>query len=103
MPYVFNVEVYGTGGSFRNNQLAGDMLPGQTGFATIPTILPDSGDVSHHPFDGEVAELIDALNSGRRPMPDLEDAAETTEICLAAEMSAQRNRAVRLPLQNDAV
>lgn len=98
MPYVFNVEVYGTGGSFRNNQFAGDLYEGQTGFATIPTILPDSGDVSHHPFDGEVAELIDALNTGRRPMPDIEDAAETMEICFAAEISAREGKPVRLPL-----
>jgi len=98
MPYVFNVEVYGTAGSFRNNQFAGDLYEGQTGFATIPTILPDSGDVSHHPFDGEVAELIDALNTGRRPMPDIEDAAETMEICFAAEISAKEGKPVRLPL-----
>jgi len=98
LPYVFNVEVYGTAGSFRNNQFAGDLYDGQTGFATIPTILPDSGDVSHHPFDGEVAELIDALNAGRRPMPDIEDAAETMEICFAAEISARQRQAVKLPL-----
>lgn len=98
MPYVFNVEVYGTAGSFRNNQFAGDLYEGQTGFATIPTILPDSEDVSHHPFDGEVAEFIDALNTGRRPMPDIEDAAETMEICFAAEISAKEGRPVRLPL-----
>jgi UDP-N-acetyl-2-amino-2-deoxyglucuronate dehydrogenase len=98
MPYVFNVGVYGTQGTFRNNQFYGDILPGQTNFASIPTVLPDSGDVSHHPFDGEVAEFIDALNTGRRPMPDLEDAAETMEICFAAELSATEGRPVKLPL-----
>lgn len=99
MPYVFNVEVFGTAGTFRNNQYAGDMLRGQTGFATVPTILPDSGDVSHHPFDGEVNELIEALTAGRRPIPDVEDAVETMEICFAAETSQKENRPVRLPLQ----
>ncbi|HSW44066.1 MAG TPA: Gfo/Idh/MocA family oxidoreductase [Phycisphaerae bacterium] len=99
MPYVFNVEVYGTKGSFRNNLLAGDMLKGQTGFATIPTILPDSADVSHHPFDGEIAHFIDCLNRDRRPLPDLEDAAETTQVCLAAAMSAERGRPIRLPMK----
>ena len=99
MPYVFNVEVFGTKGTFRNNRFAGDLFSGQTDFATIPTIAPDSGDVSHHPFEGEVAHLIDCLNRNRRPMVDLEDAAETTEVCLAAEMSAQRRRPVTLPLR----
>lgn len=99
MPYVFNAEVFGTKGSFRNNLLAGDMLKGQTGFAVVPTILPDSADVSHHPFDGEIDHFIDCLNRNRRPMPDLEDAAETTEVCLAAAISAKRGRPVRLPLK----
>jgi len=99
MPYVFNVEVFGTKGTFRNNQLAGDMLNGQTGFATVPTILPDSADVSHHPFDGEVDHFIDCLNRNKRPLPDLEDAAETMEICLAAELSAKRGKPVKLPLK----
>lgn len=99
VPYVFNVEVYGTRGTFRNNQLAGDMLKGQTGFATVPTVLPDSSDVSHHPFDGEVAHFIDCLNRKQRPMPDLDDAAKTMEICFAAELSARRGRPVKLPLR----
>lgn len=98
MPYVFNVEVYGTRGTFRNNRLAGDMFSGQTGFAEIPTIMPDSPDVSHHPFDGEVDHFIDCLNRDRRPLPDLDDAAETTEVCLAAEMSARLAQPIRLPL-----
>jgi predicted dehydrogenase len=98
MPYVFDMQVFGTAGTFRNNQFYCDLLKGQTNFATIPTILPDSGDVSHHPFDGEVAEFLDSLAAGRRPMPDLEDAAETMEICFAAEMSAAQGRPVSLPL-----
>lgn len=98
MPYVFNVEVLGTKGCFRNNQFAGDLYKGQTGFATVPTIMPDSSDVHHHPFVGEVDEFITALNENRRPMPDIEDAAETIEICLAAELSAQQRRPVALPL-----
>ncbi len=98
VPYVFNVEVYGTKGTFRNDRVAGDMLKGQTGFATVPTILPDSSDVSHHPFDGEVAHFLDCLSRNRRPLPDLEDAAETMEVCFAAELSAKRGRPIRLPL-----
>lgn len=98
MPYVFDAQVYGTEGTFRGNQFYGRIFEGQTHFASIPTILPDSGDVSHHPFDGEVAEFMEALNTGRRPMPDVEDAAETMEICFAAQMSAGEHRPIKLPL-----
>jgi len=43
--------------------------------------------------------LIDALNYNRRPMPDLEDAAQTMEVCFAAGISAKRGRPVKLPLR----
>lgn len=94
MPYVFNLEVFGTKGAYRNNQLACDLLEGQTGFATIPTIQPDSADVVHHPFEGEVAHFLECLKRDERPMPDVEDAAETMEICFAAEESARTGRPV---------
>lgn len=98
MPYVFNVEVYGTRGSFRNNRFAGDLFQGQTDFASIPTIMPDSSDVHHHPFAGEVDHFIRCLREDHRPLPDIEDAAETIEICLATEMSARQGKSVKLPL-----
>lgn len=98
MPYVFNVEVFGTRGTFRNDQFAGDLFGGQTGFATIPTIRPESSDVHHHPFAGEIDHFIRCLHDDCRPLPDIEDAAETIEICLATEMSAQQGRPIKLPL-----
>jgi predicted dehydrogenase len=49
-PYVFNIHLLGDKGAIRNNQLyAPSKMPGQKGFAVIPPILPDSGDVTHHP------------------------------------------------------
>ncbi|MBN1417437.1 MAG: Gfo/Idh/MocA family oxidoreductase [Planctomycetes bacterium] len=99
MPYRFNIEVFGTRGTFRNQDLWTDALEGQTDFATVPTIAPDSADVTHHPFQGEVDHFIDSLAARRRPLPDIEDAAQTHEICFAAEMSARRRRAIRLPLR----
>ena len=98
MPYVFNVGVFGTKGTFRNNQFAGTPFTGQTGWASFPTIMPDSSDVNHHPFAGEVDEFISALNENRRPLPDIEDAAETIEIALATAMSAEQGRPIKLPL-----
>ena len=46
MPYQFNMDLAGTEGTIRDNRLwSKRLLPGQTGWTTIPTILPDSGDV----------------------------------------------------------
>jgi len=97
MPYVFHVGVYGTEGSLRNDKLyAPKLFPGQNGFMTIPTVLPDSADVSHHPFQGEAKHFLDCIIEDKRPMPDLEDAAKTMAICFAADRAAEEGRPVKL-------
>jgi predicted dehydrogenase len=97
-PYVFNINLVGEKGTIRNNQLYSHKMPGQTGFATIPTILPDSGDVTHHPFEGEIDHLVDCILNDKESFVNVDDAVKTHEICLAAGISAQEGRSVRLPL-----
>ncbi len=97
MPYVFHVGVYGTEGSVRNDKLyAPKLIPGQNDFMTVPAILPDSGDVAHHPFHGEVTHLLDCIEADKRPMPDLDDAVKTMKICFAADRAAEEGRPVRI-------
>jgi len=97
MPYVFNIGIYGTEGALRNDQVyAPKLFPGQTGFMKIPTILPDSGDVAHHPFRGEVTHLLDCITENRASFPDLEDAAKTMAFCIAADRSAEEGRPVTI-------
>ncbi len=98
MPYVFNIELLGDEGTIRNNQVFSKPWVGQKGWATIPTILPDSGDVTHHPFRDEVNHFVDCILNNRDSHADLEDAALTHEICLASEISAREHRPVGLPL-----
>jgi len=89
MPYRFNIGIYGTEGTLRNNEIfAPKLFPGQSDFMKIPTILPDSGDVTHHPFQGEVSHFLDCIIDDRRPFPDLDDAAKTQAVCFAADRSA---------------
>jgi len=98
-PYIFNILLLGDRGTIRNNQLyAPSKFPGQTGFATIPTILPDSGDVTHHPFQGEIDHLVDCILNGRESHVNVEDATKTFEIIFASDMSAAQGRPVKLPL-----
>jgi len=95
MPYRFNIGIYGTEGTLRNNELfAPKLFPGQTDFMRIPCILPDSADVAHHPFEGEVSHFLDCIIEDRRPYPDLEDAAKTHAVCFAADLSAESGRPV---------
>ncbi len=71
---------------------------GQRGWATIPTVLPDSGDVSHRPIKDQVGHFVDCILHDRESHANLEDAALTHEICFASEISAREGRPVRLPL-----
>jgi predicted dehydrogenase len=97
MPYRFNIGVYGTEGTIRNNEIfAPKLFPGQKDFMKIPCILPDSADVAHHPFEGEVSHFLDCIVEDKRPFPDLEDAAQTHAICFAADLSAESGRPVAI-------
>ncbi len=98
MPYAFNVTVMGDRGAIRDNRLYSHLLPGQTDFATIPTVLPDSGDVLHHAFPQELAHLIACLDEGRRTEVSLDEVVNTHEVCFAVDRSASEGRPVRLPL-----
>jgi len=98
MPYVFNVNLLGDKGTIRNNQIYSHKMPGQTHFATIPTILPDSGDVTHHPFQAEIDHIVACIQNDEESHVNLEDAVKTHEIIFAADRSAAEGKPVRLPL-----
>jgi predicted dehydrogenase len=99
MPYVFNVELYGDKGAIRNNKVFSTEWPGQKDWAAVPTIEPDSGDVSHHPFQQEIDHFVDCIRSNIESHASVSDAVKTHEICLAADLSAsQGGRPVQLPL-----
>lgn len=98
-PYVFNINLVGDKGTIKNNQLYSPFkMPGQRGFATIPTILPDSGDVTHHPYQGEIDHLVDCVINNKESFVNVENSVKTHEICLGAEISAMEGRSVKLPL-----
>jgi predicted dehydrogenase len=63
------------------------------------TVMPDTADVAHHPFQAEVDELIECVRNGRDTSLNVFDAQKTMEVCLAADRSAERNgETVRLPV-----
>ncbi len=98
MPYTFPIEIFGDKGTFRDNRLWSHKIPGQKDWVEIPTILPDSADVSHHPFRGQIDHFVDCLLSGRESHCNLEDAIMTHEIVFAAQECYRTSRPVKLPL-----
>jgi predicted dehydrogenase len=99
-PYSFNINLVGTAGTIKNNQLySSKQFPGQTHWATIPTIMPDSGDVTHHPFTGEAVHLLDCIDSGKESHANVADAYVTHEAVFAADQSGEQGgEPVKLPL-----
>ncbi len=88
MPYVFNVEVFGTEGVIRNNQFYTRQLSGQDAFGSFPTVMPDSGAVAHHPFQEMVDHLVECILNDVESHDNLAVAVNTHAACFAAEESA---------------
>ncbi|MBN1853558.1 MAG: Gfo/Idh/MocA family oxidoreductase [Pirellulales bacterium] len=100
MPYSFNIDLVGTDGTLRDNRLwSKRLLPNQTDWATLPTIMPDSGDVNHHPFDAEVNHLAECILENRESHCNVADSFHTHELCLAIDQSIARGgQPISLPL-----
>lgn len=106
MPYNFNIDLLGNKGTFRYNgdkaMLWSETLnPKQTGWTILQTIYPDSGEVTHHPFQGEIDHFVDCILNDIESHCNVEDAVHTHEVCIACDISAAEGRPVQLPLLKD--
>lgn len=122
MPYTFLLELMGDRATLRQDLLQWektplelDALQAANPFPEVqleagadpagrPGILvrcatPNSADVSEHPFQAEIDELVACVLEGRETMLNVFDAQKTMEVCIAADQSAARRGApVSLPL-----
>ena len=100
MPYMFPIEIFGNRGTIKDNRVWSHKFPGQKNWVEIPTILPDSADVSHHPFQAQMDHFVDCIRNNRESHCNLADAIKTHEIVFAAQESYATRRPVRLPLED---
>ena len=122
MPYAFGVELMGDRATLRQDLLqwldtpvelqrlaAANPFPDvrlaaatdQVGRPAIRIVctMPDSADVTHHPFQAEIDELVACVLEGRETAINVFDAQKTMEVCLAADRSAELGgQPVALPL-----
>lgn len=89
MPYVFNVLVFGNDGVIRLNRYYARNSEGED-YSTIPGVVPDSGIVDHHPFNGMISEFIECIHQNRETSCSLQEALNTHLVCFAAEASARK-------------
>ncbi len=98
MPYTFPIEIFGDRGSIKDNRVWSHKYPGQTGWVEIPTILPDTADVTHHPFQGQMDHFVECILEDKESHCNLEDAMVTHEIAFAALKCYETGQTVKLPL-----
>lgn len=127
MPYSFSVELMGDRATLRQdlilwlgeplsvdelttaNPVAGVRFEPAVDLGGRPAIrilttMPDSADVTHHPFQAEIDDLVGSILDPQRrgTIIDVFDAQKTMEVCLAADRSAERGgQPVTLPLIAD--
>jgi predicted dehydrogenase len=98
MPYRFPLRVFGDKGSVFDNRIWSHKFPGQTNWVELPAICPDSSDVRHHPFQGEIDHFVDCLHQNRESHCNLEDACKTHDVAFAALRSCETGQPVFLPM-----
>jgi predicted dehydrogenase len=101
MPYRFPIRIFGSKGSVFDNRCWSHKFPGQSDWVELPAICPDSSDVQHHPFQGEIDHFVECLQTGCESHCNIEDALKTHEVVFAALQSRQKGAPVKLPLNRD--
>ncbi|MCP5516692.1 MAG: Gfo/Idh/MocA family oxidoreductase [Verrucomicrobiales bacterium] len=97
MPYRFPLRIFGSRGSVMDNRIWSHRFPGQHDWIELPALGPDSSDVRHHPFQGEIDHFVECLLGGRESHCNLADAIKTHDIVFAALESERTGAPVRLP------
>lgn len=98
-PYFINVIIHGSGGSVLNEKFyTKKLFPYQSNWQIFNTIMPESGDVKHHPFREMVDDFVDALMNNREPLAGIDASVRTHELCLAIDLSIETGKPVKLPL-----
>jgi predicted dehydrogenase len=88
-PYIFNCRLFGTEGTIIDNQVySSKHYPGSLGYWTFPTIVPDSAEVSHHPFKEEIEHFIDCIEQDVESHASIHDTRKTMAVCFAMDESA---------------
>jgi UDP-N-acetyl-2-amino-2-deoxyglucuronate dehydrogenase len=88
-PYIFNTRVFGTQGTVQNNRVySSKHYPGSLNYWQFPTIEPDSGDVTHHPFVPEIAHFIECIDNDVESHASIHDSYKSMALCFAIDESA---------------
>ncbi len=96
-PYQLNVDLLGTEGAIRDNRVySKSLFPAQTDFITLSSPTPNSGAVTHHPFQEEIDNLVENILHDTPVLSDVLDACNSMEVVIAIEESAACGKPVEI-------
>jgi UDP-N-acetyl-2-amino-2-deoxyglucuronate dehydrogenase len=94
-PYQLNIDLLGTEGAIRDNRVySKSLFPAQTDWITLSTPTPNSGAVTHHPFQEEIDNLVNNIYEDVPVLSDVLDACNSVEVVIAIEESAATGKPV---------
>ncbi|MDC7246134.1 MAG: Gfo/Idh/MocA family oxidoreductase [Sphaerochaetaceae bacterium] len=94
-PYQFNLDLLGAKGAIRDNRFyAGELFSHQSDWMSMTCETPNSGKVSHHPFQNEIDNMVDAILNDTTSRCTIEDACSTMSVAYAITESALKNGAI---------
>ena len=103
-PYYFHTHLVGSEGSLLDNKFHSTKLGGTNSldknkWSELSMKLLDSGDVSDHPYQTQFEAFFGALTKGKEmPLTDFITAARSHEIIFAADLSAKKNKPIKLSM-----
>jgi len=94
-PYQLNIDLLGTEGAIRDNRVySKGLFPVQADWVTLATPTPNSGAVTHHPFQEEIDNLVANIYEDVPVLSDVLDACNSMEVVIAIEESAAAGKPV---------
>jgi predicted dehydrogenase len=94
-PYQLNVDLLGTEGAARDNRIySKSLFPSQNDWVTVSSSTPNSGAVTHHPFQEEIDNLVENILHDAPVLSDVLDACNSMEVVIAIEESAAQGKPV---------
>ena len=98
-PYYFHTHLVGSEGSLLDNKFHSNRIGGlnKHGWSNLSMKMLDSGDVSDHPYLTQFEAFFAALERGEEmPLTSLRESMRSHRAVLAADMSAELGREVKL-------
>ena len=98
-PYYLHTHLVGSEGSLLDNKFHTNRFNGlnKHAWSTLSMKMADSGDVSDHPYQAQFEAFFAALDRGEEmPLTNLRESMRSHRAVLAADMSAELGREVKL-------